>query len=142
MLKKNDQVEITIEDIGSEGEGIGKYEGYTLFVKDTVMGDRALVQITKTGKSYGYARLVKLLSPSKFRVEPICPVAASCGGCQLQHVDYHKQLAYKEQKVYNCLTRIGGFTQIPMEPVCGMEEPYYYRNKSQFPVGRRKDEED
>ncbi len=138
-LKKNDQVEINIEDIGSEGEGIGRYEGYTLFVKDTVMGDVALVQVTKTGKTYGYARLVKLLKPSAFRVEPRCPIAARCGGCQLMHVDYSKQLEYKENKVRSCLTRIGGFTEIPMEPVCGMEEPYYYRNKSQYPVGRNKD---
>lgn len=139
MLKKNDQVEITIEDIGSEGEGIGHYEGYTLFVKDTVIGDRALVQVTKAGKSYGYARLVRLITPSQFRVEPRCPIAARCGGCQLQHIDYQKQLEYKENKVRGCLTRIGGFTELTMEPICGMEEPYYYRNKSQFPVGRNKD---
>ncbi len=139
LLKKNDQVEIVIEDIGSEGEGIGKYEGYTLFVKDTVMGDHALVQITKTGKTYGYARLVKLVKASSFRVEPRCPIAARCGGCQIQHVDYQKQLEYKQQKVMNCLTRIGGFTDIPMESICGMEEPYHYRNKSQFPVGKNKD---
>ena len=138
-LKKNDQVEIVIEDIGSEGEGIGKHEGYTLFIKDTMMGDRALVQVMKTGKSYGYARLVKLIEPSRFRVEPRCPIAAKCGGCQLMHVDYQKQLEYKENKVRNCLTRIGGFTDIPMEPISGMEEPYYYRNKSQYPVGRNKD---
>jgi 23S rRNA (uracil1939-C5)-methyltransferase len=140
LLKKNDQVEIVIEDIGSEGEGIGKYEGYTLFVKDTVMGDRALVQITKTGKTYGYARLVKLVEASSFRVAPRCPIAARCGGCQIQHVDYQKQLEYKQQKVMNCLTRIGGFTDIPMESICGMEEPYHYRNKSQFPVGKNKDD--
>lgn len=139
MVKKNDQVEIEIVDIGSEGEGIGRYEGYTLFVKDTVMGDRALVQVMKTGKTFGYARLVKLTAPSKFRVEPRCPIAARCGGCQLQHVDYQKQLEYKENKVRNCLTRIGGFSDFNMEPICGMEEPYYYRNKSQFPVGRNKD---
>lgn len=139
LLKKNDQVEITIEDIGSEGEGIGKYEGYTLFVKDTAMGDRALVQVTKTGKTYGYARLIKLIKPSDFRVEPRCPIAARCGGCQLQHIDYKKQLEYKENKVRSCLERIGGFSDIPMEPIFGMDEPYYYRNKSQFPVGRNKE---
>lgn len=139
MIKKNDQVVITIEDIGAEGEGIGKYEGYTLFVKDTVMGDKALVQVTKTGKTYGYARLVNLIEPSLHRVEPRCPIAAKCGGCQLMHVDYQKQLEYKENKVRNCLTRIGGFTGVVMEPICGMEEPYYYRNKSQFPVGKNKD---
>ena len=139
LLKKNDQVEITIEDIGSEGEGIGRYEGYTLFVKDTVMGDRALVQVMKTGKTYGYARLVNLVKPSEYRVEPRCKLATRCGGCQIQHVDYQKQLEYKENKVRNCLTRIGGFSDIPMEPISGMEEPYYYRNKSQFPVGRNQD---
>ncbi len=139
VVKKNDQVEITIEDIGAEGEGIGKYEGYTLFVKDTVMGDRALVQVMKTGKTYGYARLIKLIKPSEFRVEPRCKVAARCGGCQLQHVDYQKQLEYKENKVRNCLTRIGGFQEFNLEPISGMEEPYYYRNKSQFPVGRNRD---
>ena len=139
ILKKNDQVEITIEDMGSEGEGIGKYEGYTLFVKDTAIGDKALVQITKAGRTYGYARLVKLIEPSPFRVSPRCPIAAKCGGCQLQHIDYAKQLEFKENKVKNCLMRIGGFTDFCMEPICGMEEPYYYRNKSQFPVGRAKD---
>lgn len=137
-INKNDQVEITIEDIGAEGEGIGRYEGYTLFVKDTVMGDRALVQVTKTGKTYGYARLIKLIKPSDYRTVPRCPIAAKCGGCQLQHVDYQKQLEYKENKVRNCLARIGGFSDFAMEPISGMEEPYYYRNKSQFPVGRNK----
>lgn len=139
ILRKNDQVEITIEDMGSEGEGIGKYNGYALFVKDTAIGDRALVQITKAGKSYGYARLVKLIEPSPYRVTPRCPIAAKCGGCQLQHIDYAKQLEFKENKVRSCLMRIGGFSDIYMEPICGMEEPYYYRNKSQFPVGRAKD---
>ena len=139
LLKKNDRVEIIIEDIGSEGEGIGRYEGYTLFVKDTVMGDKVMVQITKTGKTYGYARVAQLIEPSKFRVEPLCPIATKCGGCQLQHVDYKKQLEYKENKVRACLSRIGGFTELPMEPICGMEEPYYYRNKSQFPVGKNMD---
>lgn len=138
-LGKNDQVEIIIEDIGSEGEGIGKHNGYTLFVKDTAIGDRVLVQVTKAGKTYGYARLVKLLEPSPYRVKPRCPIAAKCGGCQLQHIDYAKQLEYKENKVRNCLTRIGGFSDFVMEPIYGMEEPYYYRNKSQFPVGRAKD---
>ncbi|HKL79055.1 MAG TPA: 23S rRNA (uracil(1939)-C(5))-methyltransferase RlmD [Mobilitalea sp.] len=137
-VKKNDQVVVNIEDIGSDGEGIGKYKGYTLFIKDTVVGDKALVNVMKTGKTYGYARLIKLLEPSSFRVEPRCPIADKCGGCQLMHLDYSKQLEYKENKVRNCLSRIGGFHDFHMEPICGMEEPYYYRNKSQFPVGRNK----
>lgn len=139
MVKKNDQVVVTIEDIGADGEGIGRHEGYTLFIKDTVVGDKVLVKVMKTGKTYGYARLMELLEPSGSRVSPRCPIADKCGGCQLMHLDYGKQLEYKENKVRNCLTRIGGFTDIPMEPICGMDEPYYYRNKSQFPVGRNKD---
>lgn len=139
IVKKNDQVVVNIEDIGSDGEGVGKYNGYTLFIKDTVVGDKALVNVMKTGKTYGYARLVKLLEPSSSRVVPICPIADKCGGCQLMQLDYAKQLEYKENKVRNCLSRIGGFHDFVMEPICGMEEPYYYRNKSQFPVGRNKD---
>lgn len=139
MVKKNDQVVVTIKDIGADGEGIGKYEGYTLFIKDTVVGDKALVKVMKTGKTYGYARLMELLEPSSYRVKPLCPIADKCGGCQLMHMDYDKQLEYKENKVRSCLTRIGGFSDIPMEPICGMDKPYYYRNKSQFPVGRNKE---
>ena len=139
MVKKNDQVVVTIEDIGSDGEGIGKHEGYTLFIKNTVVGDKVLAKVMKTGKSYGYARLVELIEPSPFRISPRCPISDKCGGCQLMHMDYAKQLEYKENKVRSCLTRIGGFKDIPMEPICGMDQPYYYRNKSQFPVGRNKD---
>ena len=139
MIKKSDQVILTIEDIGTNGEGIGKYEGYTLFVNNTTIGDKALVKVMKTGKTYGYARLVELMEPSVYRVEPRCPIADKCGGCQIMHMDYAKQLEYKEDKVKSCLTRIGGFADIPMEPICGMDEPYYYRNKSQYPVGRNKE---
>lgn len=139
MVKKNDQLVIKIEDIGTNGEGIGKHEGYTLFVKNTTIGDKVLVKVIKAGKTYGYARLIEILEPSSFRVIPRCPIAGKCGGCQIMHMDYAKQLEYKEDKVRNCLTRIGGFTDIPMEPICGMDQPYYYRNKSQFPVGRNKE---
>ena len=139
VVKKNDLIEILIEDIGSNGEGIGKYQGYTLFVKDTTVGDRALVKVMKTGKTYGFARLIEIKESSPYRVQPRCPIAAQCGGCQLQHMNYERQLEYKEDKVRNCLTRIGGFQEFHMEPIYGMEEPYYYRNKSQFPVGKKKD---
>lgn len=139
MVKKNDQLVVTIEDIGANGEGIGKHDGYTLFVKNTAIGDKVLVNVMKAGKTYGYARLLEILEPSSSRVIPKCAKAGKCGGCQIMHLDYKKQLEYKENKVRNCLTRIGGFENIPMEPICGMENPYYYRNKSQFPVGRNKE---
>ena len=134
-LKKNDMTTIRIEDLTREGLGIGKADGYTLFVKDTVIGDLARVRITKTKKRYGFARLEELLEPSAKRTEPSCPYARPCGGCQLQMMDYREQLRWKEEKVKNDLRRLGGFAEIPMEPIQGMEAPFRYRNKAQFPIG-------
>ena len=135
--KKNDLLTVTIEDMGHDGEGIGKVDGYTVFVKDTVIGDKVQAKIMKAKKNYGYARLVEIMEPSKDRVEPRCAYARQCGGCQIQALSYEKQLAYKQQKIANNLIRIGGFQkeEIPMQPIIGMEYPYHYRNKAQFPVG-------
>lgn len=139
-MVKNQIVTIKIEDIGNEGEGIGKAEGYTLFVKGAVIGDTARVKVLKAKKTYGYAKIEELIVPSPWRVVPKCAVAGKCGGCQLQHLSYEKQLEYKETKVKNCLVRIGGLSEEEiaekMEPVVGMKIPYHYRNKAQFPVGR------
>ncbi|BCN29158.1 hypothetical protein bsdtb5_04530 [Anaeromicropila herbilytica] len=141
IVNKNDVVILTIDDMGAEGEGIGHIDGYTLFVKDAVVGDQITAKVLKTKKAYGYAKLEEVLTPSPYRVEPRCPIASKCGGCQIQHLDYKKQLEYKANKVKNCLERIGGFKDISskMEPIIGMEEPYYYRNKAQFPVGKDKE---
>ena len=133
--KKNDILTLKIEDIGHDGEGIGKVDGYTLFVKDAVIGDVVEAKVMKAKKNYGYARLMKVITPSPHRVEPLCPYAKQCGGCQIQTMSYEEQLRFKENKVLNNLKRIGGFQEIPMEPILGMEEPFYYRNKAQFPVG-------
>ena len=135
--KKNDLLTVTIEDMGHDGEGIGKVDGYTVFVKDAVIGDKVQVKIMKAKKNYGYARLVEIMEPSKDRVEPRCACARQCGGCQIQALSYEKQLAYKQQKIENNLIRIGGFQkeEIPIQPIIGMEDPYHYRNKAQFPVG-------
>ena len=140
-FKKNDILTIDIEDMGHDGEGIGKAEGYTLFVKDTVIGDRAEVKIMKAKKNYGYARLLKVLAPSPDRTEPRCPIARACGGCQLQFLSYEKQLEFKKNKVLGNLQRIGGFAGIQAERAIGMENPWRYRNKAQFPVGRNKEGE-
>ena len=136
MYSKNDVITIKIEDQGTTGEGIGKIDGYTIFVKDTVIGDQVEVKIMKAKKNYAFARLLKIIEPSPFRIEPKCPVARQCGGCQLQAMSYEQQLRFKEDKVYNNLKRIGGVTDFEMKPIIGMEdEPFCYRNKSQFPVG-------
>ena len=137
--QKNDTVTVTIEDMGHDGAGIGKVDGYTLFIKDAVIGDEVSAKIMKTKKNYGYARLMEIVRPSRFRVEPRCPFARRCGGCQIQELDYQKQLEYKQGKILGNLQRIGGFTNVKMEPIVGMEYPFEYRNKAQFPVGRDRD---
>jgi 23S rRNA (uracil1939-C5)-methyltransferase len=138
-MKKNDEIVLKIEDMGVDGEGIGKADGVTLFVKDALIGDTVRAKIMKMKKTYGYARMMEILEPSPDRVEPKCPLHRQCGGCQIQALSYEKQLEFKQRKVENNLKRIGGFSDIPMEPIVGMEEPYHYRNKAQFPVGTDKD---
>ena len=138
-FKKDDCVTLHIEDIGTGGEGIGKADGFTFFVKDAIVGDVIEAKIMKLKKNYGYARLMKVLTPSKDRVEPKCPVARQCGGCQIQEMRYEAQLAFKQKMVQNNLERIGGLSDFEMYPVIGMETPYAYRNKAQFPIGTDKD---
>ena len=187
-IRKNDEFELTIEDMSEDGAGIGKQDGYIWFVKDAVIGDRIRARAMKMKKNYGFARLMEVLEASKDRVMPECPVARQCGGCQLQMMSYEAQLHFKERKVYNNLRRIGGMENlrlperadevsvpenvserntsermettdagvkaenvsgksagegvdktIIMEPILGMEHPWRYRNKAQFPFGRDKD---
>lgn len=158
VCQKNDILTLEIVDMGNEGEGVARIEGYTLFVKDAITGDVIRGKVMKARKHFGYAKLLEILKPSPCRVEPACPVARQCGGCQLQHCSYEKQLEWKEQKIANCLRRIGGQTvvtpleaaagnglgdgsvsddrkPIVMEPIMGMNQPFHYRNKAQFPVG-------
>lgn len=143
MMKKNDEYVIEIVDLGMDGEGIGKINsdsgGYTVFVKDALIGDIARVKIIKMKKSYGYGRLMEIIKPSPYRVEPRCPLARACGGCQIMHLNYEEQLRFKENKVRNLLERIGKQEGYEMLPIIGMQEPFYYRNKAQFPVGKNKD---
>lgn len=167
---KNDIFEIKIEDITAEGEGIGRVNGYALFVKDAVTEDIVRVKVIKTKKNYGYGKIEEIIKPSPYRVTPKCKLARQCGGCQLQQLSYEQQLVYKKEKIKGCLTRIGKFENIIeadqadssvrkrneegqeteslksgledviyMEPIIGMEEPFYYRNKAQFPVGQDKE---
>ena len=149
-IQKNQIFTVKITDMGTDGEGIGHLEdsdalsgnGYTLFVKDAVLGDTVLAKVVKPKKGYAFARLEEVLEPSSDRVEPVCAYARQCGGCQLQAVSYEKQLAFKDRKVKNNLIRIGGFApdfvEEIMEAPVGMEHPFHYRNKAQFPVGMDK----
>ncbi|MCQ2499907.1 MAG: TRAM domain-containing protein, partial [Lachnospiraceae bacterium] len=138
--QKNDILTLRITDMGLGGEGIGKTEdGYTVFVKDTVTGDLAEIKIIKAKKQYGYGRLMKLIEASNKRTDPFCENARSCGGCQLQAVDYKEQLLWKQEKVRNNLIRIGGFENPEVQPTIGMDNPVRYRNKAQFPIGKDKE---
>lgn len=160
VCKKNDELEIEITGFGNEGQGVSHVDGYTLFVKGGLPGDYVRVKVLKTNKKFGYAKILDVLKPSEQRIEPICPVAPKCGGCQMQHCSYNEQLRFKEEKVANCLRRIAGlpvYTQnegktiykletpkknaIIMEPILRMDKPIHYRNKAQFPVGYDKDGE-
>lgn len=141
------ELELFIDDMGVNGEGIGKSDGATFFVKDAVIGDQVRVKIMKMKKRYGYARLLDVISPSPYRTAPRCACFRQCGGCQIQSLEYAQQLHYKEQKVRNNLERIGGFSidwneqdqnGILFHPIIGMEEPFFYRNKAQFPIGTDK----
>ena len=143
MLQKNDMIELKIEDMGVDGQGIGKYDGMTFFVKDAVIGDEIRARVTKLKKNYGYARMEEILSPSEARTVPECELYKRCGGCQIQAMDYGKQLEFKQNKVRGNLIRIGGFApefvDEVMQPIVGMETPYRYRNKAQFPIGMDKE---
>ena len=138
-MQKNDMIELEITDMGVGGEGIGKADGLTFFVKDAIIGDTIRARITKLKKTYGYARVEELVKASDLRCEPRCPQHRRCGGCQIQAMAPEAQLAFKQEKVRGNLIRLGGFAadfiDAVMEPIVGMDEPYRYRNKAQFPIG-------
>lgn len=142
LYKKDDLLTVEITDIGNDGEGIGKIDGYTLFIKDAVIGDKVKAKIMKAKKNYAYAHLEEVITPSKDRVKPRCPIARQCGGCQIQNMSYESQLKFKQNKVRNNIIRLGGFDEKEidsiMEPIIGMDDPFKYRNKAQFPVGKDK----
>ena len=141
--EKNQILTVEIVDITSEGEGIGKINGYPFFIKDTVIGDQAEIRVTRVKKNYAYARLEKVLTPSPFRVDAKCAFHRQCGGCQIQAMSYKRQLEFKESKVRNHLIRIGEFEpeliNRIMEPIVSMDTPFHYRNKAQYPIGRDKE---
>ncbi len=133
-VRKNDIVTVEAVDLSVNGEGIGRYLGYTLFVPGMLPGEEAHVKVLKTGKSFGFGKVEKLVKASPERVEPLCPVFGKCGGCSLQHLSYEGQLSYKRSKVQAAMERIGGFEGLDVLPAIGASDPWHYRNKVQYPV--------
>lgn len=132
-VKKNDEISITISGMSSEGFGIGRYEGFAVFVPYAISGETVRVHIIKTASSYAVGKLIEVSEPSVDRCEPRCPVFLKCGGCSLMHMNYAVQLEYKRNLVKDALERIGGFKDVNVSPVMGMDDPFRYRNKGSFP---------
>lgn len=132
-VKQGDNITLTVNGLGSSGEGVGKYEGFTVFVKGALPEEEVRVTITLVKKSYAVGALEEIVKASAERVEPACPVYKECGGCQLQHLSYKGQLECKRQQVQDALTRIGHLN-LEALPVLGAAEPWSYRNKMQFPA--------
>jgi 23S rRNA (uracil1939-C5)-methyltransferase len=137
-VHKNESYEVDIVDLTHEGAGVARVNGFTLFVPNTLPGERAKIKVIGVKKGFGFGRLEELIKESPERVDPPCPIYKWCGGCQLQHLSYEGQLEYKRKLVEDVLTRIGKLEDVPVLPTLGMgEEPWRYRNKAQVPVGKR-----
>ena len=141
-FQKNDLIMLEITDLTEEGQGVGKKDGLVFFVKDSVMGDKVEARILKVKKNYAYAKVENLLEASPHRIAPLCPVAGKCGGCQLQHLSYEKELSWKEDRIAQSLIRIAGLSpeevESKTEGILGGVLSRY-RNKAQYPVQSRKE---
>lgn len=129
---------LTIDDLGARGEGIGKIDGFTVFAPGALPGEQIQWQATVVKKNYATGRCQQIITPSPSRCQPRCPLSTRCGGCQIQNLSYAAQLEWKERTVRETLSRIGGVTTPNVLPVKFAAEPWRYRNKMQFPVGMQR----
>ena len=129
-----DQIELQIVGLNHQGEGVGRFHSFTIFVPDTVPNDQVIARVISLQKNYARALPEKILKPSPFRIAPFCQHYGACGGCQLQHLAYQQQLQFKQNLVADTLKRIAQI-EIPVHPTIGMANPWQYRNKAQVPVG-------
>src|SRR5436309_2878607 len=132
--RRGDTLELAIEDLAFGGEGVGRADGYVVFVRGGLPGDRLRVRVVEAGGRFGRAVIDKGLVASPDRVDPPCPYFGRCGGCRLQHLAYSAQLAFKEKQVRDCLERLGGLGSFELRPILPAPEPYGYRNKMEFTI--------
>lgn len=136
-VKKNEYIDLEFVDLTHEGNGVGKIDGYPVFVPYGLPGEKAKVKIIKVKKNIAFGKLIDLIEPSEDRIEPPCEVFYQCGGCQIQHMTYEHQLKMKQKQVQDVMHKIAHMSDVPVHPVIGMDEPWSYRNKVQIPVGER-----
>ncbi len=134
-ITRGQKIEIRIDGYGHEGEGVGRYNNFTVFIPEVLKGELVSVKITEVKKNFGRGIVLEILEPVPERIKPLCPSALDCGGCQLQHLNYENQLTLKHQRVIDAVERIGGLRDVSIHPVIGMAEPWHYRNKAQYPLG-------
>lgn len=135
-IKKNDDINLVIDSITSEGQGVGRIDGFAVFVPGAITGESVEAHIIKVESNYAVAKLTRVVEPSCHRVYAECPVFSRCGGCALQHIDYEEQLRIKQTQVQDAIERLGGIKDVVVLPTIGMEKPWRYRNKGSFPFGR------
>ncbi|GEL76707.1 23S rRNA (uracil(1939)-C(5))-methyltransferase RlmD [Tenuibacillus multivorans] len=136
-VKKNEYINLTFVDLTHEGDGVGKIDGYPIFVPYGLPGEKAKVKVVKVKKNIAFGKLVELIEPSEDRIEPPCEVFYQCGGCQIQHMTYERQLKMKQKQVQDVMHKIAHMSDVPVHPVMVMDDPWSYRNKIQIPVGKR-----
>jgi 23S rRNA (uracil1939-C5)-methyltransferase len=134
--KRGEILSLTIDDLAYGGEGVGRADGYVVFVPGGLPGDRLQVRLVQARSRFGRGAIEAVIEPSPQRVEAPCPYFGRCGGCRLQHVAYPAQLAYKTKQVADALERLGGLRDVPLRPIIGAEEIFGYRNKMEFTVAR------
>ena len=135
MVNKNDEFNLKITGYTSEGGGVGKFDGQAIFVENTAVGDEILCHIIKAKKTYAIGKALKIIKPSKSRIEPECNSFKSCGGCSFFHISYEEELKLKSEKVKDAFLRIGGLSPI-FKDIIPSPQTTRYRNKAQYPVKR------
>lgn len=139
-VNQGQEIEAVIEGYGHEGEGVGRFQDFTVFIPGGLKGETVKVQIIEVKKNYARGKILEVINTVPERINPSCPIFAICGGCQLQHLDYRAQLELKRQRVIDTIERIGGLNDVLVHATIGMKEPWRYRNKVQYPVGIYKDQ--
>jgi 23S rRNA (uracil1939-C5)-methyltransferase len=132
--RRGDTLELSVEDLAFGGEGVGRTDGYVVFVRGGLPGDRLRIRLTEARGRFGRGAIEEILVASPDRVSAPCPYFGQCGGCRLQHLAYPAQLAFKEKQVRDCLERLGGVGAFELRPIVPAPEPYGYRNKMEFTI--------